>query len=138
TDPSGEATASQPHQRFPFPMKPPRSIDFRTLPIWVYLVILVVTAIAAFLVLLLYQNIVARKAEATQHVFRVVEVDENTVDPELWGKNYPRQYDSYKRTVDVQRTTYGGSEAFQHLDRHPNWRRIFAGYAFSVDYREER
>ena len=100
--------------------------------------LLVVSAVATFAVLLLYQNIVTRKAEATQHVFRVVDVDDNTVDPALWGKNYPRQYDSYKRTVDIVRTKHGGSEAFQKLDEFPVWRRIFAGYAFGVDYREER
>ena len=94
--------------------------------------LLVFSAAATFAVLLLYQNIVTRKAEATQHVFRVVDVDDNTVDPELWGKNYPRQYDSYKRTVDIERTRYGGSEAFQKLDQFPVWRRIFAGYAFAI------
>ncbi|MBA4137214.1 MAG: ammonia-forming cytochrome c nitrite reductase subunit c552 [Opitutus sp.] len=95
-------------------------------------------AVVTFGVLLLYQNIVARKAEATQHVFRVVNVDDTVTDPALWGKNYPRQFDSYRRTVDKQFTKYGGSEAFQHLDKDPVWRRIFAGYAFSIDYREER
>jgi nitrite reductase (cytochrome c-552) len=110
----------------------------RAVALRVYVVVLAAVAVAAFLVLLLYQNIVARKAEATQHVFRVVEVDENTTDPVLWGKNYPRQYDSYRRTVDTSHTKYGGSEAFQHLERDPVWRRIFAGYAFSIDYREER
>ena len=110
----------------------------RALAVWIYVVVLAGVAIAAFLILLLYQNIVARKAEATQHVFRVVEVSEKTTDPVLWGKNYPRQYDSYRRTVDTVHTKYGGSEAFQHLDRDPVWRRIFAGYAFSIDYREER
>jgi nitrite reductase (cytochrome c-552) len=105
---------------------------------WVYLVILVATAAASVLVLLLYQNIVARKAEATKDVFRVVEVSDETVDPAIWGKNYPRQYDSYRRTVDTERTNHGGSEAFQHLDKDPVWRRLFAGYAFAVDYREER
>jgi nitrite reductase (cytochrome c-552) len=103
-----------------------------------YLALIAVFAIVTFGVLLLYQNIVARKAEATQHVFRVVNVDDTVTDPVLWGKNYPRQYDSYRRTVDTQFTKYGGSEAFQHLDRDPVWRRIFAGYAFSIDYREER
>jgi len=96
------------------------------------------TALATFLVLMLYQNIVAREAEATKDVFRVVEVDDRTIDPAVWGKNYPRQYDSYRRTVDTERTTHGGSEAFQHLDNDPAWRRIFAGYGFAVDYREER
>lgn len=110
----------------------------RGFALWVYIVVLGGVAVAAFLVLLLYQNIVERKAEATQHVFRVVDVGETTTDPVLWGKNYPRQYDSYRRTVDTSHTKYGGSEAFQHLDRDPVWRRIFAGYAFSIDYREER
>jgi len=103
-----------------------------------FIVLIAVFAAATFGVLLLYQNIVARKAEATQHVFRVVDVDDNITDPALWGKNYPRQYDSYRRTVDTEFTKYGGSEAFQHLDKDPAWRRIFAGYAFSIDYREER
>lgn len=112
--------------------------DRRGVALWVFLVAIAGVAVATFLVLLLYQNIVARQAEATQHVFRVVQVDEQTTDPVLWGKNYPRQYDSYRRTVDTEFTKYGGSEAFQHLDKDPVWRRIFAGYAFSIDYREER
>ena len=103
-----------------------------------YLGLIAVFAASTFGVLLLYQNIVARKAEATKDVFRVVEVSDQTIDPAVWGKNYPRQYDSYKRTVDTERTAHGGSEAFQHLDEDPAWRRIFAGYAFSIDYREER
>ena len=77
----------------------------------VFVLLLVGTALATFLVLMLYQNIVARQAEATKDVFRVVEVDDRTVDPAIWGKNYPRQYDSYRRTVDMERTKFGGSEA---------------------------
>ncbi|ACB77879.1 ammonia-forming cytochrome c nitrite reductase subunit c552 [Opitutus terrae] len=116
----------------------PRLSDCRGLALWVYIAVLAAIAVASFLVLLLYQNIVARQAEATQHVFRVVEVNDSVTDPVLWGKNYPRQYDSYRRTVDKVETKYGGSEAFQHLDRDPAWRTIFNGYAFAIDYREER
>ncbi len=112
--------------------------DRRGIATWVYLAVIAAVAVATFIVLLLYQNIIERKAEATQHVFRVVDVDDSTTNPELWGKNYPRQYDSYRRTVDIVQTKHGGSEAFQHLDRDPAWRRIFNGYAFAVDYREER
>jgi len=108
------------------------------LAIWVYVVLLAATAVGSFLVLMLYQNVVARKAEATKDVFRVVEVNEQTEDPAVWGKNYPRQYDSYKRTVDIERTNHGGSEAFQRLEEFPLYRTLFAGYPFGVDYREER
>jgi len=110
----------------------------RGVAVWILVLLLGGTALATFLVLMLYQNIVAREAEATKDVFRVVEVDDRTVDPAVWGKNYPRQYDSYRRTVDTERTNHGGSEAYQHLDTDPAWRRIFAGYGFAVDYREER
>ncbi len=108
------------------------------LALWAYVVMIALVAGATVGIIALYLNIADRKAEATQHVFRVVETDENTVDPAIWGKNYPRQYDSYKRTVDIQRTKHGGSEAFQHLDEDPAWKTIFNGYAFGVDYREER
>jgi nitrite reductase (cytochrome c-552) len=97
-----------------------------------------VTAIATVLLLLLLQNIGERKEEAKEVAFRLVNLTEDTVDPAEWGKNFPRQYDSYKRTVDIERTKYGGSEAFQHLDDDPVWRVLFAGYAFGIDYREER
>jgi nitrite reductase (cytochrome c-552) len=118
--------------------RPFRSGRTRGIATWVFVALIGVVAIATVLVLLLYENIVTRKAEATQHVFRVVDVDDNTVDPAMWGKNYPRQYDSYRRTVDIVRTKHGGSEAFQKLEEDPVYRRIFAGYAFAVDYREER
>ena len=50
-----------------------------------------------------------RKAEAQKHVFEIVKITEQTVDPAEWGKNYPRQYDTYRRTVDIERTRFGGS-----------------------------
>lgn len=95
-------------------------------------------AVATVLVMMLWRNIVDRQEEARQQVFNVVRLTEDVVDPAEWGKNYPRQYDSYRRTVDVERTRHGGSDAFQKLDDDPRWRELFKGYAFGVDYREER
>lgn len=89
-------------------------------------------------VLFLLENISERKREAQQVAFRVVNIDETTEDPSIWGKNFPYQYDQYLRTVDTIRTKFGGSEAFQKLDVDPVWRELFAGYAFGIDYREER
>jgi nitrite reductase (cytochrome c-552) len=119
-------------------MNASRLSDRRGLAAWAYVVLIAAVAGGTFLILMLYQNIVARKAEATQRVFKVVEIDDKTIDPAIWGANFPRQYDSYSRTVDIERTKYGGSEAFQHLDADPRWRVLFNGYAFGVDYREDR
>jgi nitrite reductase (cytochrome c-552) len=95
-------------------------------------------SLATIGVVALLMNIRERKEEARHPAVRVVELTEATTDPAEWGKNFPREYDGYKRTVDTQRTRYGGSEAFSKLEEDPAWRRIFAGYAFGVDYREER
>lgn len=104
----------------------------------IYLAAVAVLAAGTAGVLFLWQNIAERKQEARQRVFQVVALDESTVDPAEWGKNFPRQYDSYKQTVDIERTRHGGSEAFQKLDEDPHWRILFQGYPFGVDYREER
>jgi len=103
-----------------------------------YVALSAAVAGATFLAAMLLMNVAARKQEARQTHFEVVRLSEDTVEPAEWGKNFPRQFDGYKRTVDMERTKYGGSEAFQKLDADPRLRRIFAGYAFALDYREER
>jgi nitrite reductase (cytochrome c-552) len=113
-------------------------IDLKSIPTGAYLVMTVVLALLTVGLLLLLQNINERQREAQQVSFSVVPLSEDVVDPAVWGQNYPYQYDSYKRTVDIQRTRYGGSEAFQRLDDDTRWRTIFQGYPFGVDYREER
>ncbi|RPI26726.1 MAG: ammonia-forming cytochrome c nitrite reductase subunit c552, partial [Actinomycetota bacterium] len=97
-------------------------------------VVAVLTAGVTYLAL----NISERKAEATETFVRLVETDETTVDPAIWGQNFPRQYDAYLRTVDTERTSYGGSEAFDKLEMDPRLVTIFSGYAFGIDYKEER
>ena len=96
------------------------------------------SALLTILVMLLWLNILTRQEEARHSFLKVVDLTEDTVDPAEWGKNFPRQYESYRRTVDTERTRHGGSDAFQKLDEDPRWRVLFDGYAFGVDYREER
>ena len=97
-----------------------------------------VTALATAGVLMLLQNINQRKAEGKTSYLQLAKLDEDTVDPAEWGKNFPRQYDGYRRTVDTERTRFGGSEAFSKLDADSHLRRIFAGYAFAIEFNEER
>jgi nitrite reductase (cytochrome c-552) len=111
-----------------------------------------VAAITAGVTALLV-NIFEHKQEARNPFYRVVELDDDTVDPAIWGKNFPLQYDGYRRTVDQVRTRYGGSEAVQRtpskadprsvvaqsrLEEDPRLKIMWAGYAFSHDFREER
>jgi nitrite reductase (cytochrome c-552) len=103
-----------------------------------YLLTIVLTAAATYGVVALLMNIAQRKSEGEQHYLKVVELDEDTIDPAEWGKNFPRQYDGYKRTAENTNRRHGGSEALSRLDEDPRLRRIFAGYPFSVEYRERR
>jgi nitrite reductase (cytochrome c-552) len=119
--------------------------------------LLLITAVAAALaaagITALLVNIFERKQEARQPFFRVVAIDDNTEDPAVWGKNFPFQYDMYRRTVDQVRTRYGGSEAVprtptqvdprsvvaqSRLEEDPRLKTLWAGYAFAKDFREER
>ncbi len=103
-----------------------------------YLGTILVTAAATYGIVALLMNINERKQEAQQTYLKLVELNEDTIDPAEWGKNFPRQYDGYKRTAENTSRRHGGSEAISKLDDDPRLRRIFAGYPFSVDYRERR
>ncbi len=107
------------------------------------------TIAATFLLI----NIFERKQEAKNPFFRVVELNDETEDPAIWGKNFPLQYDAYLRTVDQVRTRFGGSEALpqtptdadprakvaqSRLEEDPRLKTFWAGYAFSVDFRKKR
>jgi nitrite reductase (cytochrome c-552) len=105
-------------------------------------VIAVVAAAAAGTTALL-TNIFERKAEQRQPYVRVVDVTEETTDPAIWGRNWPLQYDGYKRTSLPTKTRFGGhagSETLpeEKIQRDPWLRRMFLGYAFSIDYRDRR
>jgi nitrite reductase (cytochrome c-552) len=98
-------------------------------------------------------TIVEHKQEARNPFFRVVDLSDTTEDPAVWGKNFPFQYDAYRRTTEMRPTRFGGSEAVARvptttdprtvvarskLDADPRLKIMWAGYAFAVDYRERR
>ena len=104
--------------------------------------IALVTALTVGVTALL-MNIAERKAEHRQPYVRVVEVTEDDTDPAKWGKNWPSEYDGYKRTALHTGTRFGGhagSEALppEKIERDPWLSRMFKGYAFSIDYRDRR
>jgi len=112
-----------------------------------------VAAAGAVAATALLVNISERKQEARNPFYRVVELDDTIEDPAIWGKNFPLHYDDYQRTVDQVRTKYGGSEAVprtptqadprsvvaqSRIEEDPRLKTMWAGYAFAVDFREER
>jgi nitrite reductase (cytochrome c-552) len=116
-------------------------LDVRSL--LMFAVTLVLIAVATFLVVALLMNISERKNEARNPYVRLVEVGEDDTDPAKWGVNWPKEYNSYQLTAQTTRTRFGGhggSEALpqEKIDRDPWLKRMFLGYAFSIDYRDRR
>lgn len=106
-----------------------------------FVVVVLLTALVTAGVVFMLVNIFTRKQEARNPYLKLVNVDNNTTDPAVWGTNWPKQYDQYKRTVDVTHTRYGGSEGpipESRIEVDPWLKRMFAGYAFAIDFRERR
>ena len=103
---------------------------------------IVLAAAGTAAVLWIHDNITTRKQEGMQVVFKIANLTEQTIDPAEWGKNFPMQYDAYRRTAERTGTKYGGGSSntlpADKLALDPRLKTIFAGYAFSVDYRARR
>jgi nitrite reductase (cytochrome c-552) len=115
--------------------------------------LLAAVALAAAGLSALLVNVSARKAEARNPSVRVVAIDDATSDPAVWGRNFPVEYDLYRKTAEMTKTRYGGSEgvprvptgddprttvATSKIDEDPRLKTMWAGYAFAVDFREDR
>ena len=115
--------------------------------------VIVVSALATAFALYVLTDIFEKKQEAKLPFARVVSLTDDTADPAVWGQNFPNQYDTFVRTVDHERTRFGGSETLPQdpseddprtavapskLEHIPQLKRMWNGYAFAIDYREKR
>lgn len=125
----------------------------RELPGGRYIAVALAAAVVTVLALSLLTNIFERQQEGRSPYQRVLGFDDSVSDPAVWGANFPNQYSSYLKTVDQTRTRYGGSEALPRtpsdadprsvvsrskLEEDPRLKTMWAGYAFAIDFREER
>ncbi len=94
----------------------------------------IATALVAWVLITMFQN----KQDARTPYIRIAELNEISVDPEPWGLSWPHHFDGWKATAGDK--FYGGSSALPQskLDKQPWLKRLYAGYAFSIDYREAR
>src|SRR3954463_4574755 len=126
---------------------------YRRRPLFMFSMIVLLAAAASVVGMFVLISVFEHKQEAKNPFFRVVELNDEIDDPAVWGKNFPLQYDDYRRTVDQQRTRYGGSEAEERtptqadprsvvaqsrIEEDPRLKIMWAGYAFAKDFREER
>ncbi len=106
---------------------------------WVGWVLFFATVLIVFLAGLFAASIVERRTEAKLY-FEVFEpIDEYEPRMEVWGENFPRQYETYLQTQDTTfESKYYGSVMIDYLEKYPELPILWAGYAFARDYNQGR
>ncbi len=98
-----------------------------------------VIVIAVFVAGLLVSSIMERRAESATRFQVVREIPEWEPRNEIWGENYPREFETYLKTLDTTfRSKHGGSKMIDYLEDSPDLVVMWAGYAFAKDYSQGR
>jgi nitrite reductase (cytochrome c-552) len=106
---------------------------------WLAWVLFFATIIVVFLLGLLASTIVERRMEAV--FVSTPQTDISPYEPrnEVWGENFPRQFQSYYGTADTSfRSKYNGNVMIDMLEEDPRLVVLWAGYGFSKEYNQGR
>ncbi|TFG79157.1 MAG: ammonia-forming cytochrome c nitrite reductase [Chrysiogenales bacterium] len=94
---------------------------------------------AVFLLGLFATSISERRLESKKSFEWITPIGEQESDSAVWGKNFPREYDSWKATQDTSfKSKYNGSTMIDMLEINPRLVVLWAGYGFSKDYNQGR
>ncbi|MBI5879049.1 MAG: ammonia-forming cytochrome c nitrite reductase subunit c552 [Chloroflexi bacterium] len=84
-------------------------------------------------------NIQEKKTEATQFPLKVLDLAANELNPEVWGRNFPREFSTFNKMQDTTLSTpFGGSVKYSKLEKDPLMIKLWAPYPFSVEYNTAR
>ena len=106
---------------------------------WLGWIIFLGTMILVFLLGLLASSIIERRTEAEFAYTPTVKYESWEPRAKVWGQNFPREYETYLQTKDTSfRSKYNGSALRDALEEDPRMIVLWAGYAFSKDYKQPR
>ena len=106
---------------------------------WVNWLLFIATVIVVFLLGLLANSVIERRSESKLYFQMVTEIPEWEPRNEVWGENFPREFETYKSTLDTSfQSPHGGSTMIDYLEKYPELVVMWAGYAFSRDYNQGR
>jgi nitrite reductase (cytochrome c-552) len=109
------------------------------LPLWGGGLIVVATAAVVIVLGLLSVSVMERRWEAQRPMMVVKPIADFEPDNAVWGQNWPREYETYRKTeISDTQTLFGGSFPRDYLEADPYQVVLFAGYGFSVDYKQAR
>ena len=100
---------------------------------WVAWVIFLSTVIVVFLIGLLASTIIERRGEALYTLQMIKPINEWEPRNEVWGENFPREYESYLKTLNTEfASKHGGSVMIDYLERYPELVVLWAGEEFGL------
>jgi nitrite reductase (cytochrome c-552) len=106
---------------------------------WLNWVLFFITVVVVFFIGLLAASIVERRSEAQLYFQMMHPIPEYEPNNTVWGENFPRQYQTYRQTLDTTfRSKYGGSATINYLEQYPELVVMWAGYPFSKGYNQGR
>ena len=106
---------------------------------WLNWILFFATVIIVFIIGLFAASIVERRSEAQLYFQMVSPIPDWEPRNEVWGANFPRQYESYMMTADTSfASKYAGSVMIDYLEKYPELVVMWSGYAFSRDYNQGR
>ncbi|HMV25775.1 MAG TPA: ammonia-forming cytochrome c nitrite reductase [bacterium] len=106
---------------------------------WVGWLLFCATVGVVFLVGMFANTVMERRGEEKTLFQMVKPIADWEPRNEVWGENFPREYETYMSTKDTSfRSKHGGSATRDILAEYPNVVILFAGYAFSKDFKQAR
>jgi len=100
-------------------------------------ILFLATIVIVFFLGLLASSIVERRAEAVFAYTPKVEHSQWEPRNEVWGENFPRQYNRLLQTKDQSfKSKHGGSEHRDMLEEDPRLVVLWAGYGFAKEYNQ--
>jgi nitrite reductase (cytochrome c-552) len=97
------------------------------------------TIVVVFCLGLLASSIIERRTEAEFAYKPQVKFGQFEPRNEIWGKNFPREAETYEKTADTTfKSKYNGSATIDMLEEDPRLVVLWAGYAFSKEYKQGR
>ncbi len=106
---------------------------------WINWLIFLATVVIVFGLGLFASSILERRTESKLYFQTVKEIPDWEPRNEVWGENFPREYETYASTLDTSfSSAHGGSATIDYLEKYPELVVLWAGYAFSREYNQGR
>ncbi|PCI34788.1 MAG: ammonia-forming cytochrome c nitrite reductase [Flavobacteriaceae bacterium] len=106
---------------------------------WMNWMLFLASLVIVFLLGLLVSTITERKVEAKFAYTPVNNIKKLEPRNEVWGENFPREFQSYYKTADTTfKSKYNGNATIDMLEVDPRLVVLWAGYGFSKDYNQGR